>query len=125
VGRNFAAGMTGGMAYVLDASGSMLAEAAGERSVSLRPGLETDDTWVRAWLAEHHERTGSALAAALLRDWRATRARFSTIAPHGENAPVRPPVLPEPGEPVEVRVPLVYARWAAVHTVPPSETSPL
>jgi glutamate synthase domain-containing protein 2/glutamate synthase domain-containing protein 3 len=125
VGRNFAAGMTGGMAYVLDASGSMLAEAAGERSVSLRPGLEADDTWVRAWLAEHHERTGSALAAALLRDWRATRARFSTIAPHGENAPVRPPVLPEPGEPVEVRVPLVYARWAAVHTVPPSETSPL
>jgi glutamate synthase domain-containing protein 3 len=82
VGRNFGAGMTGGIAYVLDHE--TLDVNLHRGSVVVRRGLEEHETWVRAWLAEHHERTGSACAAELLRTWNTARQRFCivTAAPH-------------------------------------------
>jgi glutamate synthase domain-containing protein 2/glutamate synthase domain-containing protein 1/glutamate synthase domain-containing protein 3 len=124
VGRNFAAGMTGGIAYVLDATDATIEAAAGESMVRRRPGLHGDETWVRAWLAEHHERTGSALAAELLRDWHTTRARFSAIVPVREIARAEDPA--EVPEPLEVRVPIAVVRSRAiVRPDPPPEASPL
>jgi glutamate synthase (ferredoxin) len=77
VGRNFAAGMTGGVAYVLDHEGfdAQLHRA----SVAVHRGLQHEEAWVRAWLAEHHERTGSAAAAELLRYWMIARDRFWVV----------------------------------------------
>ncbi len=122
VGRNFAAGMTGGIAYVLDATDATI--QTGGSSVYRRAGLDADEAWVRAWLAEHHERTGSALAAELLRDWRHTRARFSAIVPvrEAERTP-EPPDIPEA---VDVRVPIAFVRSAGIREPdPPPEASPL
>ena len=108
VGRNFAAGMTGGIAYVLDASDDTIEAAAGARLVRRRQGLDGDETWVRAWLAEHHERTGSALAAELLRHWRTARDRFSAIIPIRDDQ--RSSVPLDNPDPVVVRVPLAFVR---------------
>ena len=58
-GRNFAAGMSGGIAYVLDDDGSVRRRAATLELVELE-ALEADDVeTIRALVAEHCERTGS------------------------------------------------------------------
>ncbi len=76
-GRNFGAGMTGGVAYVLDDAGDF--EARCNRELV---GLEAveDDEELRALVSEHLARTGSAVAARLLTDWRPSR--FVTVMPH-------------------------------------------
>jgi len=81
VGRNFGAGMTGGIAYVLDRES--LEQRVHRSSVELRHGLGYEEVWIRAWLAEHHERTGSTVAADLLRDWTKARDRFCVVTPLG------------------------------------------
>ena len=82
VGVNFAAGMTGGVAYVLDETGDLDLRCNLD-SVDLHPvekGSE-DETRLRALLREHAARTGSAKAARLLRNWRDARRRFAKITP--------------------------------------------
>jgi glutamate synthase domain-containing protein 3 len=75
-GRNFAAGMSGGIAYVLDLELTRCNdELVGFESVD-------DDAELRALVAEHFERTGSSVAAALLADWPAAVARFVKVMPH-------------------------------------------
>ncbi len=76
-GRNFAAGMSGGIAYVLDEAGSF--EACCNRELV---GLEAveDDEELRALVTEHLARTGSAVAARLLADW--DPSRFRRVMPH-------------------------------------------
>jgi glutamate synthase (NADPH/NADH) large chain/glutamate synthase (ferredoxin) len=78
-GRNFAAGMSGGIAYVLDEEGAF----AGRCNLQL-VGLEAldadDESIVIALVEEHGERTGSPVAARLLADWNA--ARFVKVIPH-------------------------------------------
>jgi glutamate synthase domain-containing protein 3 len=76
-GRNFAAGMTGGVAYVLDDAGDFDARCNREL-VGLEP--VEDDEELRALVAEHLARTGSAVAARLLADW--DPSCFVTVMPH-------------------------------------------
>src|SRR5207249_4821750 len=64
-GRNFAAGMSGGIAYVLDEAG-VFAERCNPELVELEvPGAE-DLAGVRALVEEHRERTESPVAARVL-----------------------------------------------------------
>jgi len=78
-GRNFAAGMSGGIAYVLDRDGTFE-----ERCNSQLVGLEAlDDDDVRtivALLEEHAERTGSPVAARVLAD--SSPLAFVKVIPH-------------------------------------------
>ncbi|HEY5134465.1 MAG TPA: glutamate synthase large subunit [Candidatus Nanopelagicales bacterium] len=63
-GRNFAAGMSGGVAYLLDA-------AVGRVNTEMVDLLALDDddlAFVRSLLVRHQEETGSAVAEALLTD---------------------------------------------------------
>ena len=78
-GRNFAAGMSGGIAYVLDDDG-LFGGRCNTQLVGLE-GLTDDDAGeVRALLEEHAERTGSPVAADLLDSWDADR--FVKVVPH-------------------------------------------
>lgn len=76
-GRNFAAGMSGGIAYVLDLDPGRV----NREMVDLDP-LDADD---RAFLADYVERhyatTGSAVARSLLADWDAAVERFGKVMP--------------------------------------------
>src|SRR3712207_6103368 len=76
-GRNFAAGMSGGYAFVLDLDPAKvnlelvdLAPVAGETAAEL-------EQLVR----RHGEETGSTVAAALLADWPASVGRFTEVMP--------------------------------------------
>jgi glutamate synthase (NADPH/NADH) large chain len=76
-GRNFAAGMSGGVAYVIDLDPD-----------NVNPGLvgiEQPDADDRRWLHDvvrrHHEGTGSTVAEKLLADWDTAVSRFSKVMP--------------------------------------------
>jgi glutamate synthase (NADPH) large chain len=76
VGRNFAAGMSGGIAYVLD----LRPQRVNTEMVDLDPvDAEDDAKFLRDVVERHHAETGSAVAARLLSDWDASR--FTKIMP--------------------------------------------
>jgi glutamate synthase (ferredoxin) len=81
-GRNFAAGMSGGLAYVLDREGGFR-RVCNQEMVSLH-GLEDEEeiAAVRAMIERHAAFTDSALADRLLRDWEATVASFVRVVPN-------------------------------------------
>ncbi len=76
-GRNLAAGMSGGNAFVLDLDPACV---NGEL-VDVMPLRPADRQVVRELLERHARYTGSAVAAALLADWPAAAERFSLILP--------------------------------------------
>jgi glutamate synthase (NADPH/NADH) large chain len=80
-GRNFAAGMSGGFAYVLDADGEF-SKRCNLSMVDLEPVAEADDEARLKRLIENHGRyTGSKRAAEILADWTQFRARFVKVFP--------------------------------------------
>lgn len=79
-GRNFAAGMSGGFAYVLDESGDF--ETRCNLGMVELEALSTDDAAKLAELLDEHlQRTGSAKARRLLNAWEDTLARFVKVVP--------------------------------------------
>lgn len=81
-GRNVAAGMSGGHAYVLDLRTERMNQAAlASGELELRPLDEVAAAEVERLLRVHHEETGSPRAAELLADLPAALARFTAIVP--------------------------------------------
>ena len=97
-GRNFAAGMSGGVAYVYDDDGQFAKRcnmsmvslekvlSAAEQKASMDPGIwhrgQTDEEQLKKLLDDHLRWTGSRRARELLDDWEATRARFVKVFPN-------------------------------------------
>jgi glutamate synthase (NADPH/NADH) large chain len=79
-GHNFAAGMSGGMAYVHDVHGE-LGERCNFELVDLEDLTPDDITLVHSLVREHLERTGSPVAGRLLRDWEQQSSRFIKVMP--------------------------------------------
>ena len=84
-GRNFGAGMSGGIAYVLDEDGTF-AERCNRELVGLEPLAIDDVSIVRELVQEHERRTGSQLAGRILDDWQRTQLRFVKVMPHDYRA---------------------------------------
>ncbi|ROS30494.1 glutamate synthase large subunit [Cellulomonas sp. PhB150] len=81
-GRNFGAGMSGGTAYVLDLRTALVnTDAVRTGEISLDPLDDEDFALVEQLIRAHHEETGSPVAAQLLDDPAATRARFTRLLP--------------------------------------------
>jgi len=69
VGRNFAAGMSGGLAFVLDRE-RMFHSRCNTDMVDIEPVSSTDDRlWLHDILEDFVLKTGSTLAQSLLDDW--------------------------------------------------------
>jgi glutamate synthase (NADPH) large chain len=81
-GRNFAAGMTGGIAYVLDESGEFAAVRCNRAGVDLEPLEPEDAAVVRDLIQRHHSLTRSSRAQHILNDWHALMPRFVKVFPH-------------------------------------------
>jgi glutamate synthase (NADPH/NADH) large chain/glutamate synthase (ferredoxin) len=80
-GRNFAAGMSGGVAYVYDEVGDFTTRRCNAASVSFEEIDEADAIELRALVAEHLQRTGSEVAQRLLADWEPSLERFVKVMP--------------------------------------------
>ncbi|WP_328308716.1 glutamate synthase large subunit [Actinomycetospora sp. NBC_00405] len=76
-GRNFAAGMSGGIAYVLD----LVEGRVNHQMVELEVVGEEDLAELRAMVERHYALTDSAVAHALLTDWDAAGPRFTKVMP--------------------------------------------
>jgi len=93
-GQNFAAGMSGGVAYVYDVDG-MFAKRCNISMVTLEK-IETeessvgaikhlghaDETLLKSLIENHVKYTGSTRAKALLDDWDQSRTKFIKVMPH-------------------------------------------
>jgi glutamate synthase (ferredoxin) len=79
-GRNFAAGMSGGIAYVFDADGSF-PRRCNTGLVELEAPAAEDHEEILSLLGRHVEATGSALAARLVDDWPYWKNSFVKVMP--------------------------------------------
>jgi len=77
IGRNFAAGMSGGVAYLLDAATHRI----NTEMVDLEVLDDEDVTELLDVIRRHAEETGSGVAAALLAEGDAVRSRFTKVMP--------------------------------------------
>jgi len=82
VGVNFAAGMTGGIAYVYDEKGhfDLACNPDGVDLESVEPGSEAE-TELKKLIEEHRRATGSPRAAQMLADWERYWPRFVRVFP--------------------------------------------
>jgi glutamate synthase (NADPH/NADH) large chain len=97
-GRNFAAGMSGGIAYVYDEDGtfaqrcntSMVAldkvlgadeQRATQDATVFHKGV-ADELLLRKLIEDHHKWTGSLRAREILDQWASARAKFVKVFPH-------------------------------------------
>ena len=81
-GINFAAGMSGGVAYIYDPMEQFPARCNPEMvSLESVPPRSAEADELRGLLETHAERTGSDLAASLLAEWDAALPRFVEVMP--------------------------------------------
>jgi glutamate synthase domain-containing protein 2/glutamate synthase domain-containing protein 1/glutamate synthase domain-containing protein 3 len=82
-GRNFAAGMSGGVAYVLDEHGSF-PKRCNMGMVGFEVPDEADAIELRTMIEEHLRRTDSPVAARVLSEWEQllVRGAFVKVMPH-------------------------------------------
>ncbi|MFA0961508.1 glutamate synthase large subunit [Roseivirga sp. BDSF3-8] len=81
VGRNFAAGMSGGIAYVYDKKG-IFSTLCNKEMVSLDPVEDSDATYLQDLIREHKMHTESTRAEELLANWTQEVRHFVKVIPH-------------------------------------------
>jgi glutamate synthase (ferredoxin) len=79
-GRNFAAGMSGGVAYILDEKGDF-ATRCNKQMVGLEKVEGAEGAELRALVQRHADLTGSRKAQALLSNWDASVKKFVKVMP--------------------------------------------
>jgi glutamate synthase (NADPH/NADH) large chain len=79
-GRNFAAGMSGGIAYAYDPDGKF-PSLVNYQMVELDPLTLEDREWLRATVERHRELTGSDVADRLLSQWESEVESFRKVMP--------------------------------------------
>jgi glutamate synthase (NADPH/NADH) large chain len=79
-GRNFAAGMSGGLAFVWDTDRSLYRRMNHEM-VDIDPMDDEDEEWLRSIITMHMELTGSSVAEEVLSNWWTNVEKFTKIFP--------------------------------------------
>ena len=88
-GRNFGAGMSGGVAYILDEAGQF-AQLYNPEMIEIVPLEPEDGTILKGLIENHVMNTNSRKAAALLSDWNVAQMQFIRVQP----------IQPKPAPPV-------------------------
>ena len=79
-GRNFAAGMSGGVAYVYDPDGVFPGQLNTEM-VDLDPFDDNDSEWLQDMIAAHVDATNSVVGQRILADWSVQQRHFVKVMP--------------------------------------------
>ena len=80
-GRNFAAGMSGGVAFVFDPDNTFPQRCNTEMVDLERVDTDADETILKRMLETHARLTGSTVAERMLRDWATTKTQFVKVMP--------------------------------------------
>src|SRR6185436_7838112 len=81
-GRNFAAGMSGGIAYVLDEKGDFAEKRCNTAAVDLEAVPSEDAELLRSIITAHVEATGSPRGEWVLENWENMLPKFIKVFPH-------------------------------------------
>ena len=107
-GRNFAAGMSGGIAYVFDDKAEFTEERCNLAVVDLEPVIEPADIQVVKDLVQRHaDLTGSRRARKILDNWTESLPRFIKVFPHEFKRVLGVPRASQPyipGQPIPVAI---------------------
>ena len=115
-GRNFGAGMSGGVAYVYDCRGDFSVRRCNKTSVDLEPLVEEADVArVRALLERHRDLTGSPRAAWVLEHWADAQPRFIKVFPHEYKRVLGVPRVESVYAPPTTSSPLVTSTAEVLH----------
>jgi glutamate synthase (NADPH/NADH) large chain len=79
-GRNFAAGMSGGIAYVYDSDG-LFDSRVNVEMVDVVELNAQDASWLRETIEKHVQLTGSPLGAGMLENWATANKKFRKVLP--------------------------------------------
>ncbi|MEV6068309.1 glutamate synthase large subunit [Nocardia sp. NPDC052001] len=79
-GRNFGAGMSGGIAYIYNPNGTFEKNLNGEL-VDLEQLSAEETSWLRDTISQHRDETGSAVAERILGDWSQQVNHFVKVMP--------------------------------------------
>ena len=79
-GRNFAAGMSGGIAYVYDVKGTF-ASTCNMEMIDLDPIGATDIEELKSFISKHYQYTGSTVAKFVLDDFENQLKNFVKVFP--------------------------------------------
>ena len=82
VGKNFAAGMSGGIAYVYDEHNDLYTKLNKALVGFSRVTEEADQQELRSLIEEHVKRTGSHLGSTILKDFGEYVTKFKKVVPH-------------------------------------------
>ena len=121
VGRNFAAGMSGGIAYVLDESGQFSGFRCNKASVDLEQVFDpADQQLLRAWINRHFEATDSPRAKWVLENWATMLPKFVKVFPHEFKRVMKKQAQ---SEIITHRIPIAETQRLAQHEVKPQEVA--
>ena len=81
IGRNFAAGMSGGIAYIYAENGVFDDRNFNMEMIGLEDLSDTDVAHVEALIQNHKDYTNSPLASKILADWKTTQRNFIKVMP--------------------------------------------
>ncbi|XP_077218051.1 ferredoxin-dependent glutamate synthase, chloroplastic-like [Tasmannia lanceolata] len=84
VGRNVAAGMTGGLAYILDEDDTLIPKVNKEIVKIQRVTASAGQMQLKSLIEAHVEKTGSNKGSAILREWEAYLPLFWQLVPPSE-----------------------------------------
>jgi glutamate synthase domain-containing protein 3 len=94
-GKNFGAGMTGGIAFIYDDEDKFLGRYNDQLVGAERISGAEDESALKELVTRHHEKTGSPLAARLLADWQGSLPSFWKVTPH---VPAAKPIEQDKGD---------------------------
>jgi len=100
-GRNFAAGMSGGIACIWDPD-DRFPPNCNMGMVEFEPVHPEGNEFLRSLVAEHRERTGSAVAAGLLERWEEAAGEFVVVIPPGFRAALAHTAPPAKGRTINL-----------------------
>jgi glutamate synthase domain-containing protein 3 len=104
-GRNFAAGMSGGIAYVFDPTGDFVRVRCNRAGVDLEPIFDPADiNKLENLIRKHVALTGSPLGGRILEHWSEMLPRFVKVFPHEYKRVLGVPRVVEQKKPVSVVV---------------------
>ncbi|PTX60660.1 glutamate synthase (ferredoxin) [Kordia periserrulae] len=82
IGRNFGAGMSGGIAYILDMDNTFFVQNCNSESLNIDPITSKEDTLqLKQLIQNHYQATESPLAKRILDDWQQYLPKFLKILP--------------------------------------------
>lgn len=84
VGRNVAAGMTGGLVYILDEDDTLIPKVNKEIVKIQRVGAPAGQVQLKSFIESHVEKTGSTKGSAILQEWEKYLPLFWQLVPPSE-----------------------------------------